>query len=108
MILSVLNIITVFFGLYSVKYVNIPIFLTMRRCCILATTIINYFVRSQVPDSNLIVVCFMLFSGSIVAGYESFDANILGYFLIWFNNFFGASYNVFVSKFNEDKKVSAF
>ena len=34
------TIVNVIFGLYSVKLVNIPLFLTFRRCAILATLII--------------------------------------------------------------------
>lgn len=38
------NLVTVLFGLYSVKLVNIPLFLTFRRCAILATVILNIIV----------------------------------------------------------------
>ena len=37
--LAVINIVTVLVGIYAIKYVNIPIFLTMKRCAILATLI---------------------------------------------------------------------
>ena len=46
--------------------------------------------------------------GAIIAGYESFDSNMFGYLLIWGNNFFQAIYNVFTSKFNENKTLTAF
>ena len=44
-----LNIFTVLFGLYSVKNVNVPIFLCFRRCAILCTIIVEYLVARAVP-----------------------------------------------------------
>jgi hypothetical protein len=46
--------------------------------------------------------------GAIIAGYDSFDSNMLGYLLIWGNNFSQAIYNVFTAKFNENKTLTAF
>ena len=39
-----INAVSVLFGLYSVKSVNIPIFLTFRRACLLFTVLIGFFV----------------------------------------------------------------
>lgn len=38
--IGAITVINVIFGLYSVKLVNIPLFLTFRRCAIFATIII--------------------------------------------------------------------
>lgn len=43
-----------------------------------------------------------------MAGYDTLDADWVGYILIWFNNFFGAFYNVIMVKMNQDKKISIF
>jgi hypothetical protein len=42
--IGIICLITVIFGLFSVKNVNVPMFLTMRRCCIFAVLIMNYLI----------------------------------------------------------------
>lgn len=40
------NLSMVFFGLFGSKYVSIPMFLTLRRCSLLTTVIMNYVIMS--------------------------------------------------------------
>lgn len=47
-------------------------------------------------------------SGAVIAGYETLSADLLGYILIWANNFCSAIQYVVTSKYNNDKKVTAF
>jgi hypothetical protein len=107
-IIGGLNIVTVLFGLYSVKYVNIPLFLTFRRCAILATIIVTYVISGKGPNNTLAGCAFVMVTGALLAGYESFDDNAFGYLLIWGNNFAQSIYNVVASIFNEDKKITSF
>jgi hypothetical protein len=103
-----ITIVNVIFGLYSVKLVNIPLFLTFRRCAILATLIIQYIMEKKVPSSNLATNTFFMVSGALIAGYESLSVDFLGYILIWGNNFCSAIQNVVTSKYNQDKLVTPF
>jgi len=41
--------------------------------------------------------------GALIAGYETLDTDMFGYFLIWMNNISQSLYNVFVQKLNADK-----
>lgn len=50
----------------------------------------------------------LLLVGAVIAGYDSLDSNMIGYILVWCNNFFSSIQNVVVSKLNEDKKLSPF
>lgn len=106
--IGAMNIVSVLFGLYSMKHVNIPLFLTFRRCCILATLIINYAISREVPGKVLSYCTAAMLLGSIIAGYESLDSNVFGYLLIWCNNFCTAFQNVVSSKYNKDKLITAF
>lgn len=45
-----MNIVSVLYGLFSVKYVSIPLFLTFRRCAILATLIVEFVVKGETPN----------------------------------------------------------
>ena len=53
LIIGAIVIIQVLFGFYSVKAVSIPLFLTFRRCSILSTVIVQYFIESKVPSTVL-------------------------------------------------------
>ena len=77
---------TVIFGLYAVKNVNIPMFLTMRRCGIFSTLVVNYFIAGTVPKHVEIGCTSLLLLGAIIAGYESLDSDMFGYALVWGNN----------------------
>lgn len=103
-----MTIINVLFGLYSVKLVNIPLFLTFRRCAILATLVTQFVMESKVPSRNLSLSATLMVTGAIIAGYETLSSDLLGYILIWANNFCSAIQYVITSKFNNDKKVTAF
>mmetsp|Transcript_16049 Transcript_16049/g.27066 ORF Transcript_16049/g.27066 Transcript_16049/m.27066 type:complete len:251 (+) Transcript_16049:37-789(+) len=106
--LACMFLIQVLFGLYSVKLVNIPLFLTFRRCCILATIVVQFAVQGTVPNQTLMLSTTLIVLGSVVAGYESFNTDFFGYFLIWCNNFATAIQTVMTSKYNEDKRVTPF
>ena len=48
-IISTMRVVEVLFGLYSVKAVNIPLFLTLRRCSMLTTIIVDYLYAGKQP-----------------------------------------------------------
>ena len=108
LLLGSMNLVGVLFGLFAVKHVNIPLFLTFRRCNILATVLMTYIVESKLPTATLAKCTAIMVLGGIVAGYESFDDNLLGYVLIWSNNFANSVYGVFTNKYNQDKKLTPF
>eukprot|EP00347_Sterkiella_histriomuscorum_P018313 403345983 len=102
------NLISVNFGLLGSKIVNIPMFLTLRRCSILTVVLMNYFIMGSVPDSYLMLTLVLSLSGSVVAGYETLNTDWFGYFIVWMNNLAQSIYNVYVSKVNKEKKVLPF
>ena len=62
----------------------------------------------EIPGKVLSSCTGLMLLGSIIAGYESLDSNVLGYALIWCNNFCTAFQNVVSSKYNKDKLITAF
>jgi len=106
--IGAISIVSVLFGLFAVKLVNIPLFLTFRRCAIIATIIVQYIIDSKVPSRNLSIAATLMVTGAIIAGYETLDSDMFGYFLIWGNNFVSALQFVFTSNYNADKKVTPF
>ena len=102
-IIGVMNMIGVLFGLYAAKFCNIPLLLTNRRCSILATILMQMCLEAKFPDGKLCFVVSLMVAGAIVAGYESLDANGIGYIYVWMTNFTQAFQNVFTSKYNSNK-----
>ena len=108
LMISAVKIIDVLFGLYSLKAVNIPLFLTFRRCAMVTTIIVDYFVGGKTPSQTLLISAFFVVVGALIAGYETFDSNAMGYILIMGNNFSSAFANVVTAVYNEKKVVQAF
>ncbi len=102
------NLTAVFFGLYSVKLVNIPMFLTFRRCSMLTTVLMNYVVNRVYPDEALRITLFLTTVGAIIAGWDSLNSQWFGYILVWGNNLSQSLYNSYVSKVNTQKSVLPF
>ena len=78
--------VTIMFGLFAVKLVNIPMFLTFRRCAIICTVLVQYVREGTVPSAALSVSLFLMISGALLAGWETLSADGFGYLLIWGNN----------------------
>ena len=85
--LGAMSLTSVLFGLYGVKLVNIPLFLTFRRCAILATILVTYIVTGKGPSNTLAFCAFLMVGGALIAGYNTLTTDALGYILIWANNF---------------------
>ena len=85
--LASIQIFSVIFGLFSVKLVNIPMFLTFRRCSVLATIIVDFVAFGNKPNASLIQASTLLIAGAIIAGWETLSVDAFGYMIIWCNNF---------------------
>ena len=108
LILGGSNLVNVGFGIYSLKYVSIPLFVTFRRCTMLTTMICMYLIQGQVPDRRSYFKIFLVCLGAIIAGVDTFNRDMFGYFLIWMNNFSQSGANVLINKFNRNKSVNSF
>jgi len=108
LIISSTKIVEVMLGLYSLKAVNIPLFLTFRRASILCTIIVTFLWKREGPSRTLMLASAFVVSGAVVAGYDTFDNNAFGYMLIIGNNFASSFVNVIASVYNEKKVVTAF
>jgi len=83
MSVGAMNIGGVLLGLYALKFVNIPLLLTNRRCAIFATICTQYVLESKIPDSKLVISAATMLTGALIAGYPSLDANYIGYLFVW-------------------------
>ena len=100
MAIGTMNMIGVMLGLYAAKFCNIPLLLCNRRCAILSTIIVQAILLGLFPDSKLMFSTSLILAGAVVAGYDSFGDNAIGFLFVWATNFFQAFQNVFTSKYN--------
>lgn len=86
--IGVMNMIGVLLGLYAAKFCNIPLLLCNRRCAIMATIIVQMILLQQFPDNKLMLTTFLMLVGAVIAGYDSFGENAIGFLFVWATNFF--------------------
>lgn len=80
------NLVTVAFGIYSIKYVSIPLFLTFRRCSLLSTFFVTFLLYRQSPSLRTYFKLGLVTLGAVIAGIDTFNRDWFGYVLIWMNN----------------------
>ena len=107
-IISGVKVVNVILGFYSLKELNIPIWLTVRRCTIFYTILIDYLYASRAPTKQLMTAASLIILGALIAGYEDFHIDYRGYFLASLNNITSAFVYVATSVYDEKKVVNAF
>lgn len=81
------NLITVIFGLFSVKHVSIPLFTAFRRCGMLSTVIVSFLADGSSPKKLIAMATVAVTAGALTAGWETMNADAFGFLLVWANNF---------------------
>jgi hypothetical protein len=74
----------------------------------MTTVMMSWVINGALPDRKLSFSLLLTAVGAFLAGYETFDKEWFGYFLVWMNNLSQSCYNVYVNKVNKEKKVSPF
>ena len=95
--------VTIIFGIFAAKLVSIPMFLAFRRCVILYIIIVQYIFEERAPSSAPLLSLTLMVFGALLAGQETFDANVVGYLLIFGNNLAQVVSNVVLSRINSDR-----
>lgn len=98
--IAFMNLVAVLFGLYAAKFCNIPLLLCQGRCAIIATIIIQFAFYYKLPDFRVSVSAILIVLGALIAGWDSLNANAVGYGYVWLNNTTQAFQNVFTQKYN--------
>lgn len=79
-----------------------------RRCAFLAIAITSYLFKAEIPTKATVAVCFLKLTGSILAGYESLDKDLIGFIVVWGCNFMGAFSQVLIAHLNKEKIINAY
>ena len=95
-------------GLNAVKMINIPLFLTMRRCGMLSIIICQYAVHGKLPEKVTFISTMVVCTGALISGYETIEANLFGVCLVWMNNFVTSGGDIIMEVMNKGKQITPF
>jgi solute carrier family 35 protein len=95
-------------GLGALKYLNIPMFNSLRR----VTTLFTMWGESywlNIRSSTMVQLSVWgMIVGAIIAGFFDFDFSAMGYFLVTLNCFFTAAYLLVIAKFGKSQGLNTF
>lgn len=84
---GIIGLIPVTFGAFALNYTCIPLYLAFRRCGLLSSVVVMYFWAGDRPSKEVIFSTILVISGAIIAVWETFDANLMGFLCVWAYNF---------------------
>ena len=83
-------------------------FLAVRRCAILATISIAYFLGGEKPSRSESISAALVTLGAFVAAFETIETDLLGFVLTWANNISQSMQNIYIAKLNERNIITPF
>nr|XP_023027219.1 UDP-sugar transporter UST74c-like [Leptinotarsa decemlineata] len=98
----------VFFGLGGTKELSLPMFIALRRVAILMTMVLEIYLLKVKPSFKVQFSVYTMVLGATVAAVNDLSFNLQGYFFIFLNNFFSASYYVFLKRKLDSKDLGEY
>ncbi len=105
---GVFYVVNVGAGLIGLQMVNVPMFFCIRRLVTPTVLVYEYLTLGKVADPNIQVAVGVIMLGTIVAGWDSLNADLLGYGITMLNNLLTAGASVAQKQFADTSRVSAF
>ena len=84
---GLVGLVPVIFGNFALSYTCIPLYLAFRRCGLLSSVVVMFFWDGERPSKAIVLSTFLVTTGAIIAAWETFDANLLGFLCVWSYNF---------------------
>ncbi|CDF35519.1 unnamed protein product [Chondrus crispus] len=85
-------------GLVALQLVNIPMFSAFRRLSVLSVMLVEWLVLGRTASRHILLTVFVMVFGSFVAGLGDLSFTLLGYCLVFLNNFITAANLVSIKK----------
>eukprot|EP01083_Nonionella_stella_P228207 808943_1 len=89
------------FGLTAVKFVNVPMFTTLRRMTGLITMLLQWWQSGKTPEKTTASCVVVMVAGALVAGWSDLSFSFFGYSAVMINNCLTATYLVLSKNFTE-------
>ena len=111
-ILSFLFVGNVGSGFIGLRHVDIPLFLCLRRTCVLFTLVSDYFVRGLVLPRRMVAALVLIAAGALVAGWGASAGggagDLLGMAMCMVNNVMTALYLTRTKAFSSATGIKSF
>jgi hypothetical protein len=89
--MGVTGVLNVVIGFMALQMVNVPMFLCIRRLVAPVILLYEFVFFGKVADPNVQVAVGAILVGTLVAGYESLESDLRGFFVTFLNNIFSAA-----------------
>jgi hypothetical protein len=106
--MGALYVVNVGAGLVALQLVNVPMFSCIRRLVSPVILIYEYLALGKVQSSGIQVAVALILTGTLVAGWDTLSADMVGYAVTMLNNVCTAAATVMQKQFSEATKASAF
>ena len=97
---SIISIINILIGFYGNQLVNnISMFLSLKKFTVVYLLFIDIFYSKRKISLNTIICIFLIVSGSILVGINTFSNDYLGYIVVFINNIIQIFYSKFIESY---------
>ena len=97
---SIISIINILIGFYGNQLVNnISMFLSLKKFTVVYLLFIDIFYSKRKISLNTIICIFLIVSGSILVGINTFSNDYLGYIVVFINNIVQIFYSKFIESY---------
>lgn len=95
-------------GLIGLRMVNIPMFFCLRKLVTPFVLIYEYLAFNKVTDRGTVVSVLGISLGTVLAGWETLNDQVMGYLITMVNNVLSAATQVAAHRFKESTQCSTF
>jgi hypothetical protein len=106
--MAALQVASVTSGLIGIRLVNIPMFFCIRRTTTAWILLLEYFWLGRVAEPRIQASVAIICVAALIAGWDSLNSDLLGYFMATLNNIFTAGSSIAQKRFSEQVKLSSF
>ena len=86
------NVSNVACGFYGLRMVDVPMFLCLRRTATAFVIAMEFCLLGKAPNGSAVISVFLICAGAVLAGVDTLQSNLTGYFWIFLNNVLTAAY----------------
>ena len=88
--ISVLSASNILFGAIGMKYVNLPMYIALRKLCTAKIYLIDIFVYKRAASISSTLGVLFISLGAVVAGFNDFTSDLTGYIVVFGSNLMNA------------------
>lgn len=103
--ISFLTASNILFGAVGMKYVNLPMYIALRKLCATKILIIDSLIFKKPASPSAVYGVLLITIGALIAGFNDFTSDISGYLIVFVANLMNAMLLIQI-KLSKDKHTS--